>query len=82
METVKGVGAKVADFFSGMMGTSAPTVASQMEKAAAPLPAPEDLGMPKEPQGYTSLGGRRISKMKKGKKTRKGVRGGRKTHRK
>lgn len=82
METIKGVGAKVTDFISGMFGTSAPAVASQAEKAVAPLPNGQDLGMSAEPGGYTSSGGRRISKMKKGKKTLKGGRRGRKTQRK
>jgi hypothetical protein len=79
MDAVKGVGAKVSDFFGNMFGTSAPAVAAQTEKAVGPLPDGSALGTTNDARGpgYTSAGGRRLSKMKK---TRRGGKRHRKTH--
>lgn len=66
--------------FAETVGMKKPDLASSVQQAVPAIPAGPDMGLPAEPSGFTSGGGRRLAR--KGKKTRKGGRRGRKTQRK
>lgn len=70
-----------ANALAEAVGVKKPDVASSVQGSIPSLPSGTDMGMTAEPSGYTSTGGRRLAK-RKGKKTLKGGRRGRKTQRK
>ena len=76
------VGGGFMDTITGFFGMKKEDAAASMEAPVSALPTSTDLGMSAEPSGMSTSGGRRFSKMRKGKKTRKGGRRGRKTQRK
>lgn len=70
-----------ANSLAEAVGVKKADVASSVQNSIPSLPSGTDMGMSSEPAQYTSAGGRRLAK-RKGKKTLKGGRRGRKTHRK
>ena len=72
------IGETVSGWWSKVTGKTPDQTAAPI---AQQLPTGRDIGTASEPAGYTSAGGRRLSKMRKGKKTMRGGKRHRKTHR-
>ena len=70
-----GIGQWFSDKWNEVTGKTPQKMAAPISQA---LPSGPDIGAPPEPAGMTTAGGRRLSKMKKG-KTRKAHKKSRKT---